>query len=83
MYKAYKYRLYPTEAQKVLLERHFGACRLVYNISLQVKRESYEQYGKSISGYDLQRQLLELKREYKWQQALERITPPKRTHKGE
>ena len=31
---SYKFRLYPTEEQKVLLRKHFGCCRFVYNWAL-------------------------------------------------
>jgi putative transposase len=29
--KAYKYRIYPTEDQEVLLNKTFGCCRVVWN----------------------------------------------------
>lgn len=34
MLRAYKYRIYPNAAQRELIEQHFGACRLVYNLAL-------------------------------------------------
>ena len=34
MLRAYKYRIYPTEEQKVLLAKTFGCCRFVYNCCL-------------------------------------------------
>ena len=34
MYKAYKYRIYPTKAQEQLLAQHFGATRWIYNYAL-------------------------------------------------
>ena len=39
MYKAYKFRLYPNEQQKVLLNKSFGCARFVYNhyLSLSIK----------------------------------------------
>lgn len=37
MLKSYRYRLYPTETQKVLLDKHFGSCRFVYNLALETK----------------------------------------------
>jgi len=40
--KSYKYRIYPTEIQKVLLEKHFGACRWIYNWGLQKRIEYYQ-----------------------------------------
>ena len=33
MYKAFKYRLYPTEPQKELIAKHIGSSRFVYNPS--------------------------------------------------
>ena len=45
--KAYKYRIYPTEEQKVLIEKTFGCSRLVYNhllfLSNQTKYMGYTQ----------------------------------------
>ncbi|MFZ2497825.1 MAG: helix-turn-helix domain-containing protein, partial [Methanosarcina sp.] len=37
MLKAYKFRLYPTKDQKVLIEKHIGSCRFVYNWALAEK----------------------------------------------
>ncbi|WP_201538698.1 helix-turn-helix domain-containing protein, partial [Psychrobacter sanguinis] len=31
MLKAYKYRIYPNSGQRVLIEKHFGCSRLVFN----------------------------------------------------
>lgn len=38
MYKAFKYRLYPTGEQIVLLNKHFGCCRFVYNYEIVSER---------------------------------------------
>ena len=48
MLRAYKYRIYPTEEQKVLLAKTFGCCRFVYNWALNLKIEAYKQEKKSI-----------------------------------
>ena len=37
MLRAYKYRIYPTDEQKVLFAKTFGCCRLVYNWALNLK----------------------------------------------
>ena len=34
MLKAYKYRIYPNNEQKVQIEKTFGCCRFVYNQTL-------------------------------------------------
>lgn len=41
MLRAYKYRIYPTDEQKVLLAKTFGCCRFVYNWALNLKITAY------------------------------------------
>lgn len=60
--KAYKYRLYPNKEQEVLLSKHFGCARYVYNWGLSKKIEAYEKDKKSISCFDLTNMLVEVKR---------------------
>ena len=43
MLRAYRYRIYPTEEQKVLLAKTFGCCRFVYNWALNLKIQTYKQ----------------------------------------
>lgn len=68
MIKAYKYRIYPNKEQKILIAKHFGCHRWVYNWGLAKKIEVYKTTGKSISRFDLQKELPELKiqEDYKW-----------------
>ncbi len=40
-YKAYKFRLCPTEEQSVLLSKHFGCVRFIYNHFLKEKQDHY------------------------------------------
>ncbi|KAA8921879.1 helix-turn-helix domain-containing protein [Thermoplasma sp.] len=40
MITAARVKLYPNERQKVLLEKHLGSCRFVYNYFL-AKRDEY------------------------------------------
>jgi len=42
MIEAYKFRLYPNEDQKVLLSKHFGTVRFVYNWALNYSQEQYK-----------------------------------------
>lgn len=42
MNKAYKYRLYPTEEQKLLFGKTFGCCRLIWNTMLSDKISFYK-----------------------------------------
>lgn len=43
MNKAIKYRLYPTNEQKVMFAKTFGCCRKVYNLMLADKINCYEE----------------------------------------
>ena len=49
MNKAIKYRLYPTNEQRVMFAKTFGCCRKVYNLMLSDKIESYKSTGKFAS----------------------------------
>ena len=49
MLKAYKYRLYPTDEQKVLFAKTFGCCRFVYNWGLSLKRSAYKEKKETLS----------------------------------
>ena len=39
---AYRFRIYPTEEQKILLGKTFGCCRFLYNQMLDDKIREYE-----------------------------------------
>ena len=66
MMKAFKFRLYPTTTQAVQLNQHIGSCRFVYNWALEQKIRSYEQTKKSVSKFDLNRQIPILKKDNPW-----------------
>lgn len=42
MYKALKVRIYPNESQKILMDKTFGCCRVVYNYLLEEHINFYE-----------------------------------------
>jgi len=70
MITATKVKLYPNKTQKVLLEKHFGSCRFVYNYFL-VKRDEYyithkDAKKSSLNYFDTQNMLTELKKQYPW-----------------
>lgn len=65
MLKAYEYRLYPTDEQKVLLAKHFGCTRLVYNKALALKKQLWEENKESIFYCELCKKLT------KWKQTEE------------
>ena len=67
MLKAYKYRIYPNNVQKVQIAKTFGCCRFVYNQTLAYRKEKYEKEKKSVSKTDCNNYCnRELKKEYEW-----------------
>jgi putative transposase len=66
MIKAFKFRLYPTTTQATQLNQHIGSCRFVYNWALDQKIKTYEQTGKSISRFDLNKLIPVLKTSNEW-----------------
>lgn len=66
MIKSFKYRLYPTKEQKVLLNKHFGGCRFIYNLALETKKTAWESHRVNLSAYNLIRQITGLKNEEQW-----------------
>ena len=63
MLRAYKYRLYPNATQRELMGKHFGCVRYLYNWGLAKKTEAYQTTGKSLSRFDLDKQLTALKQQ--------------------
>jgi len=66
MFKAFKYRLYPSEPQKELIAKHIGSSRFVYNLALETKNTAYLGSKHNYSSFDLVNQLPELKKECEW-----------------
>ena len=66
MFKAFKYRIYPTITQIELINKHIGACRFIYNLALETKLMAYAGNKANLSCFDLMKQLPELKKEMEW-----------------
>lgn len=66
MLKGYKYRLYPTKKQTILLNKHIGASRFVYNLALECKQMAYAGNKINLSCFTLHNQLKDLKTECEW-----------------
>lgn len=66
--KGFKYRLYPSKEQEILLSKHFGCNRFLFNHFLNYKKELYQKENKNISKYDLIKLVTPLKKqeEYSW-----------------
>ncbi len=66
MLKAFKYRIYPTNEQAELINKHIGSCRFVYNLALETKQMAYSGHRINLSCFDLIKQLPDLKTECEW-----------------
>ena len=62
MLKAYKYRIYPNSEQVLLIEKHFGCSRFVFNWALALQKRYYAMFGKSLSRTQIQSQLVKKKK---------------------
>ena len=67
MLLAYKYRIYPTKTDKILLAKHFGCCRFLYNHFLSYRKNEYEK-GNKVSYLITQKELTKMKTQdqYSW-----------------
>ena len=63
IHKTYRFELRPTQDQKVLLDKHFGCVRFVYNHFLNERKEQYQANKKSDNYYAQSKTLTELKKQ--------------------
>lgn len=63
--KVYKYRIYPRHEQEVLLNKHMGCSRFIYNWGLNLKTKEYAR-GNKLTCIDMMYLLPKLKEEFPW-----------------
>jgi len=61
--KTYRFRISPNKEQEVLLNKHFGCSRFVYNYFLNERKEQYQQDKKSDNYYAQAKTLTDLKKQ--------------------
>ena len=61
--KTYKYRLYPTQSQQSILEKHLSLCRWLYNHFLTERRDTFQKDRTRISCYGQIKKIPVLKQE--------------------
>lgn len=66
MLKAFKYKINPTKEQSILLNKHIGASRFVYNLALECKQMAWAGNKVNLSCFALHSQLKDLKTECEW-----------------
>ena len=72
--KAFKFRIYPTSEQKVLLGKTFGCCRLVFNYFLNLSTKKYEEEKITLKYKDYALMLNNLKREKEFLKEIDSIS---------
>ena len=64
IFKSFKFKIYPNKKQEILLAKHFGANRFVFNYYLNSRKESYlGEDKKSLNYYDNANDLTQLKKD--------------------
>ena len=64
MLKAFRYRLYPTKAQKTKIDATLESLRWVYNETLAIRKNSWEQEKKTLSLFKTNKLLTQWKKEH-------------------
>lgn len=66
IYKAYKFRMYPSLNQQIKLNQFLGSSRFIYNYYLKQKDIMYKESGKKFSLKNMKASLIGLQDEYEW-----------------
>ncbi len=69
----YKYRIYPTEEQQILLSKTFGCKRVIFNYYLNEQHIRYQNKEKHLSNYDINKDITKLKNTKEWLREVDSI----------
>ena len=66
--RAYRFRFYPNQEQRIQLAQTFGSCRFVYNWALRLRTDAYYQHQEKMSYKETSNQLTGLKKnsDFSW-----------------
>lgn len=71
--KAYKFRIYPNKAQRILIAKTIGCARFVFNHFLEKCNETYKKTGQGLTYNSCSAQLTQLKKEMDWLKEVDSI----------
>ena len=71
--EAFKYRIYPTVEQQVLLAKTFGCKRVIFNHYLNEQQTRYQNKQKHLSNYDINKDITKLKDVKQWLREVDSI----------
>jgi putative transposase len=63
IFKSFKFRIYPNGEQEILMAKHFGSVRFVFNHYLNKRKETYLEDKKTLNYYDNANDLTQLKKD--------------------
>lgn len=70
---SYKYRIYPTEEQAILLSKTFGCKRVIYNHYLSEQQSRFKNKEKHLTNFDINKDITQLKDEKPWLREVDSI----------
>jgi putative transposase len=77
IFRAFRYRLYPTPGQEAALSQFIGATRFVYNLALEQRRDHWRAYrrlnGRSISWASQSKEVTALRDQVDWIKTVPRV----------
>ncbi|MBU9711959.1 IS200/IS605 family element transposase accessory protein TnpB, partial [Bacillus tamaricis] len=71
--KAYKFRIYPTKEQEILIAKTIGCSRFVYNRFLGQWNDTFKETGKGLTYNSCSAELTQLKKELVWLKEVDSI----------
>ncbi len=72
--KAYKFRIYPTKKQEILIAKTFGCSRYVFNRFLAQWNDTYKKTGKGLTYHTCSAELTQLKKDFIWLKEVDSIS---------
>lgn len=72
-HKAYKFRIYPNQNQRILIHKTIGSARFVFNHALDAWQKAYASEGKGLSYNKCSAMLPILKKEFVWLKEVDAI----------
>ena len=72
--KAYKFRIYPTKKQEILIAKTIGCSRYVFNRFLAKWNDTYQATGKGLTYNTCSAELTQLKKELAWLKEVDSIS---------
>ena len=73
-HKAFKFRIYPTQEQEILIAKTIGCSRFVFNHFLDKWNAVFKETGKGLSYGNCSAQLTQLKKEIDWLREVDSIS---------